>query len=102
VAAVRPCQAAGWSGLLGGAVEQELAVGLLALDADLDLQRPEPAQFQLGHAVDVEEPERGLELPLGVVPEDDAVALLVEEAFEGGGDLVQIAPEGLYQMRVTP
>jgi hypothetical protein len=26
----------------------------------------------------------------------------VEEAFEGGGDLVQIAHEGLYQIRVIP
>jgi hypothetical protein len=37
----------------------------------------------------------GLKFPVRVVPGDDPVALLVEEAFEGGGDLIQVAHEGI-------
>jgi hypothetical protein len=33
---------------------------------------------------------------------DDPVLLLVEAAIEGGGDLVQVAHGGHYQMRVIP
>jgi hypothetical protein len=46
------------------------------------------------HDLDVfllQQPEVVPKLPVGIVPEDDAVALLFEDAFERIVDLVQVA-----------
>ena len=68
-----------------------MPVGFVPLQADLDFQGPDLIEPQRGHAVEQEERQRVLELPVGVVPEDDALPLLVEEAFQRRVDLVQVA-----------
>ena len=78
-------------GFLGGGVEQELAVGFVPLHADLGFERPDLIEPQRGHAVEHEERQRVLEFLVGIVPEDDALPFLVEEAFQGRVDLVEVA-----------
>ena len=78
-------------GFLGRGVEQELAVGFVPLQADFGFERPDLIEPQRGHAFEHDERQRVLELPVGIVPEDDPLPFLVEEAFQGRVDLVQVA-----------
>ena len=78
-------------GFRSGGVEQELAVGFVAFQANFRFERPDFIQPQYGDALQHQERQGVLEFPVGVVPEDDALAFFVEEACERGLDLVLVA-----------
>ena len=84
--------------LFGGRVEQVPGRRVLTLDADLGLQGTAPDRAgRPGHVLQLAGTEVVQELPVGVVPEDDPVPLLVEEPGECGVDL-----GGIHQSSSPP
>ena len=69
-------------GLFGGGVEQEPGIGLVPLDADLGFEGTHLIEPHDLDVLQLEEPEVVQELPVGVVPEDDPVSLLIERCGE--------------------
>ena len=77
-------------GLIGRGVQQETGRGFVTLDADLGFERTDLIEPHDLDVLQLEEPEIIQALPVGVVPKDDAMPLLVEESGECGVDLAVV------------
>ena len=87
-------------GLLARRVQQEPALEVVALDADLDLERPdlvEPHHVDIGHQDFQQDIPK---LPLGVVPENNPRLFLIENAAKRIGKLSQIHQPAFFPVTV--